>query len=297
MNDTVALITAITLGLVVISALARKWVAREKAKAETALANEITEIRAKAEAAFAAGQKLLDEQVARLHEESARIRQHYESEAQRAYAAAEAEFHRRLAELEPLRQFESMRAAGQEIQRILADATEEALGLQAEAQRLLEQAQAEAAQERAQAAEQIKTLRAQMQVALDQAIREAGQIVQAAKTESKRLLGDAASALENKELLEGAVRAMQNVIEGYGDRYLVLTRTLLDELATDFGHTAAGESLRVAREQSRRMVQDGDAADCDYAEPNRRETAIRFVTDAFNGRVEAILTRDGFITS
>lgn len=39
------------------------------------------------------------------------------------------------------------------------------------------------------------------------------------------------------------------------------------------------------------MVLRGEAGACDYAEGNRRETAIRFVVDAFNGRVEGILTR------
>jgi hypothetical protein len=39
------------------------------------------------------------------------------------------------------------------------------------------------------------------------------------------------------------------------------------------------------------MVEEGHAAECDYADANRRETAIRFVIDAFNGRAEAILSR------
>jgi hypothetical protein len=39
------------------------------------------------------------------------------------------------------------------------------------------------------------------------------------------------------------------------------------------------------------MVELGQAAACDYAESSRRETAIRFVTDAFNGKSDAILTR------
>ena len=33
------------------------------------------------------------------------------------------------------------------------------------------------------------------------------------------------------------------------------------------------------------------AATCDYAEASRRETAIRFILDAFNGKVDAILAR------
>ena len=87
------------------------------------------------------------------------------------------------------------------------------------------------------------------------------------------------------------MKAIHNVIEGYGDRYIIPTHSLLDDLASDFGHTAAGEALRAAREQSRRMVTQGQAAACDYVETSRRETAIRFVTDAFNGRVDAILSR------
>jgi DNA repair exonuclease SbcCD ATPase subunit len=66
---------------------------------------------------------------------------------------------------------------------------------------------------------------------------------------------------------------------------------LLDQLAEHFGHTAAGEGLKAARDQSRRMVEQGQAAACDYVETNRRDTAIRFVIDAFNGRADAILTR------
>ncbi len=37
------------------------------------------------------------------------------------------------------------------------------------------------------------------------------------------------------------------------------------------------------------MVQAGTAASCDYVEVNRRETAIRFVLDAFNGKVASAL--------
>ena len=38
-------------------------------------------------------------------------------------------------------------------------------------------------------------------------------------------------------------------------------------------------------------MEQGEAAACDYVEANRREIAIRFVIDAFNGRVDAILSR------
>src|SRR5947207_15470587 len=84
---------------------------------------------------------------------------------------------------------------------------------------------------------------------------------------------------------------MRNVIEGYGDRYIVPTHTLLDDLAIEFGYDAAGVSLKSAREQSRRMVEQGEAAACDYVEANRRAIAIRFAIDAFNGRADAFLSR------
>ncbi|MFL5243942.1 MAG: DUF4041 domain-containing protein [Gemmataceae bacterium] len=39
------------------------------------------------------------------------------------------------------------------------------------------------------------------------------------------------------------------------------------------------------------MTRNGTAAACEYVEANRRETAINFVVDAFNGKVDSILSR------
>jgi hypothetical protein len=52
---------------------------------------------------------------------------------------------------------------------------------------------------------------------------------------------------------------MRNVIEGYGDRYIIPTHSVLDDLAIEFGYDAAGAALKPAREQSRRMVEQGEA--------------------------------------
>jgi len=84
---------------------------------------------------------------------------------------------------------------------------------------------------------------------------------------------------------------MRNVIEGYGDRYLIPTNSLLDTLAAEYGYDAAGQALSSARNQSKRMVEQGEAAACDYVEASRRNTAIQFVIHAFNGSVDATLTR------
>ena len=84
---------------------------------------------------------------------------------------------------------------------------------------------------------------------------------------------------------------MKNVIEGYGDRYLKPTYSLLDDLAEDFGYTEAGQQLKLARENSTRMINAGTAAVCDYAQASRKDTAIAFVIDAFNGKVDSILSK------
>jgi hypothetical protein len=84
---------------------------------------------------------------------------------------------------------------------------------------------------------------------------------------------------------------MRNLIEGYGDRYVLPTYSMLDELADTFGFAEAGQKLKEVRERTKSMVLLGRAATCDYVEAVRRETAIKFVTDAFNGKVDSILTQ------
>lgn len=84
---------------------------------------------------------------------------------------------------------------------------------------------------------------------------------------------------------------MRNVVEGYGDQYLKPTFSLLDDLAAGYGFEDAGQQLRLARDRSKRMIDQHEAASCDYVETSRRETAVRFVIDAFNGRVDSILSR------
>ena len=205
--------------------------------------------------------------------------------------AADALVAKTIKDLEPLRKYEKLRDAEAEAQRQLADALKEATSLRAEAQSLIEQARSAAADERLLAIQRAKEIRDQADALLNQATRDAGRIMAEAEKHAEQIAGDAYTALRDKQLLEQAAGAMRNVIEGYGDRYIIPTRSLLDELAVEFGYTAAGEALKSARAQSTRMVVQGEAAACDYVETNRRETAIQFVIVAFNGRVDAILSR------
>ena len=215
-----------------------------------------------------------------IKQEGEQIRKHYEDEMRHIRA-----------DTEPLRQYQGVADASAQAQNILAKAMEEAEALRKEAQAAIERARLFEEKEKAEASAKALELTSRADIILNQATRDAGKIIADANIAAERIAGDAYVALRDKQLLEQAIKAIENVIDGYGDRYVKPTRSVLDDLAAHFGYTEAGEALKRAREQSRRMVEQGAAAQCSYAEPNRRETAIRFVIDAFNGRVDAILTR------
>jgi ketosteroid isomerase-like protein len=253
--------------------------------------SEVLRIHNEAQTAISNAQQLVDQHLADLKQESDRIRQHYDTEARKSQEAAEALVAKTLQELGPLRKYESLGNAEAEIKRVLTDAMAEAIALRKDAQTLLEQSRTAAAEERSKATQRAREIRERADALLDQATTDAGRIVEEAHKRAQQIGGEAYIALRDKETLEQAVKALWNVTEGYGDRYVIPTRSLLDDLAADFGHTEAGETLRAAREHSRRMVEHKQAAACNYVEDDRRERANRFVVDAFNGRVDAILSR------
>ena len=119
---------------------------------------------------------------------------------------------------------------------------------------------------------------------------EAKAVIENATRRAKEIAGTAFEAVQNAERYEQVAKAMKNLIEGYGDEYVVPSTSLLDDLAEEYGFLEAGQELKNARERTRQMVKNMTAATCDYVEANRRETAIRFVVDAFNGKVDSILT-------
>lgn len=253
--------------------------------------SETNRVYNEANAAVVEAQKQIDQQFTEMKQEAERIRQHYETEARKLQDAADALVAKTVKDFEPLRKYEKFRDAEAEVQRLLADALKEATALRDDAQTLVEQARNAAADERLAANEKAKSIHEEADARLNQAIRDAGRIIAGAEKRAEQIGGDAYIALRDKQMLEQAAEAMRNVIEGYGDRYLVPTHSVLDDLAADFGRTAAGQAFASARAQSKRMVEQGEAATCDYAEASRRNTAIQFVIHAFNGGVDAILTR------
>lgn len=263
----------------------------QRQKEVVAAKQEIARVRTETEQSLDEAQKLIAQQVADMRVEADRVRQHYEAAASQIIGDSQAQLTKAMTELDSLRHFASLRNAEVEVKQTLDTAISEATALRAQAQSLLEQSRSAAEVERVKATEMAKTIYEQADARLNQATRDAGLIVADAEKRAREIAGEAYDALRDKQLLERAAEAMRNIIEGYGDRYIVPTHSLLDNLAAEFGYTSAGESFKSARAQSRRMVEQGEAATCEYVEANRRETAIRFVIDAFNGRVDAILSR------
>lgn len=137
----------------------------------------------------------------------------------------------------------------------------------------------------------LETAQAKADTQLRSANEQSKKMIADAEAKAKEIAGEAYVIAGKAKDLEQTVTAMKNIISGYGTQYLKPTYALLDELAADFGHTEAGQKLKDARENSARMVRTGLAAVCDYVEANRKATAIAFVVDAFNGKVDSILTK------
>ncbi|MGN7830898.1 DUF4041 domain-containing protein [Pseudoxanthomonas sp. 22568] len=182
------------------------------------------------------------------------------------------------------------------------DLAAEAQRIRLEAQELIAAAELEAHSVRSRAGQEAEELHRQATAAhadasrkttalLDQATAKAAGIVSAAEAEAENVAGDAYRALRELKAIQRTATAIENLIGGYGDRYLVPTYSFLDEFAETYSFEDAGRDLKLARDQTKRLVASGAAAACDYVEAARRSTAIHFVLDAFNGKVDTILAR------
>ncbi len=185
---------------------------------------------------------------------------------------------------------------------VVADADGEAQRLVREGQARHQEALLVATEIRSQAAsdaekivtearEKAKIFNSKAESTLNAATLRAADVIEQANARAEEIAGKAYDAMKNATLYEDTAKAMKNIIEGYGDRYLLPVQSLLDELAEGFSYTEAGEKLKYARQHTRMMIDNGTAATCEYVETNRRQTAIDFVVDAFNGKVDSVLTR------
>lgn len=142
----------------------------------------------------------------------------------------------------------------------------------------------------AEANEKIKSNMLKADEVLADALKKAKNIIDEAETRAREIAGEAYDMSKDLAFYKEALTAIKNTIDGYGLTYVKPLESVLDGLAEDYGFTEAGRELTQARNATKGMVSQGLAASCDYVERVRRETAITFVLDAFNGKVDSILS-------
>lgn len=116
-------------------------------------------------------------------------------------------------------------------------------------------------------------------------------IIDNANAEAKVIAGDALEAKRDADTYTTIIKALKNKIDGYGDEWIIPNRSVLDDLADQYEFKEAGEQLKRARALTASLIKTEKAASCDYVENNRRETAIAFVLDAYNGKVDTALAK------
>lgn len=132
---------------------------------------------------------------------------------------------------------------------------------------------------------------AESNLVLKQARERADKVLADADKQAEQIAGDAWKAKHRSEEFRKTAQAMENIIKGYGDEYLIPNETLIDDLAEEYSFEEAGRQLKMVRSQIKVLIKDGKAADCDYKEAVRRQRSIEFALDAYNGKAETILAK------
>ncbi|WP_312287515.1 GIY-YIG nuclease family protein [Chryseobacterium gleum] len=188
-----------------------------------------------------------------------------------------------------LRKYQDIIDVKVECDYLLKKAERDSLRLRDKAGQELSSAQLEARELRRNAKESTEKKIREIELLYENAVNEAKRIVDNAELRAESIGGDAYRSLREADQIADRIKAMKNVIEGYGNEYLVPTYTLLDELAEDFSHKEAGDKLKKLRHNNKLMIVSRQAGICDYMDESRRNTAIDFVIDAYNGKVDSIL--------
>ncbi|WP_265427790.1 DUF4041 domain-containing protein [Chryseobacterium sp. YIM B08800] len=154
----------------------------------------------------------------------------------------------------------------------------------------LSEAQENAKESRRNIKELTEKKQREIELLYENAVRESKRIIDNAENKAETIGGDAYRSLREADEIANRIQAMKNVIKGYGNEYLVPSYTLLDELAEDFSHKDAGENLKKLRQNNKIMIVNRQAGICEYMDNERQKTAVDFVIDAYNGKVDSILS-------
>ena len=166
------------------------------------------------------------------------------------------------------------------------------------AEKIQEQAEAELAESKIFSKSEISKVRdkakeiyAKAEDKLSEAHELAYEIEKTAKIRAEEIAGSALDAKENAEQFEAVEKAMRNLIKGYGDEYLSPNRPIIENLMEEYDFKEAGQKLSQTKTLIKSLLTNNQAADCSYVEDYRRRTAIEFVLDAFNGKVDSIMSQ------
>ncbi|KQS93308.1 hypothetical protein ASG21_08125 [Chryseobacterium sp. Leaf394] len=154
----------------------------------------------------------------------------------------------------------------------------------------LSEAQENARESRRNIKELTEKKQREIELLYENAVRESKRIINTAENKAESIGGDAYRSLREANEIADRIQAMKNVIKGYGNEYLVPSYTLLDQLAEDFSHKDAGENLKKLRQNNRMMIINRQAGICEYVDYERQKTAVDFFIDAYNGKVDSILS-------
>jgi F0F1-type ATP synthase membrane subunit b/b' len=216
------------------------------------------------------------------------------AEADRKAAQTVAEADRRAKEIVQRALSEAQERSQQlraDAEKLKSEATEAMRVAKWQAQNALEEAQREAKELASKARKDTKEKREKIELALEQAIAYALEIRQKANRRAAEIAGEACEAKGKLRDYEATVQAHENRIKKYEGVYIVPATHILDELAGNLGFHNAGVRLKLARERTNRMQENGTAATCGYPDGWKKEHALKFVLGTFNGKVDTILSR------
>lgn len=121
------------------------------------------------------------------------------------------------------------------------------------------------------------------------AVKRSEKILQDANEKAIEIAQGAYEIRGKEKEMSAAIEAMNNVIQGYKDEYIVPNQSVLDDLADEYSFTEPGVKLKELRQEIRRLIKNELAGSCEYVEEKRKRYAVHFVVDAFNGKVDTAL--------
>lgn len=109
--------------------------------------------------------------------------------------------------------------------------------------------------------------------------------------EANSIAGKAYDALKRYEFYVQSSKALKLKVDSYLIEHMFEKSSVLDDLAIEYGYLEAGQNLKFARKRTRKLIDQEMAGESKYEDPLRKRFAIHFLLDAFDGKVESILSR------